>query len=301
MTASCATSRFSALHAFAPERADRRFKWMVGLSVAVHAALFGALLAAPALLGRRGLADLGPVIEVALVSLPPAASAAAPVTPAPVPAMPEGPPAAASGAPPAKAKSVGAVKADVLYLKRKAREAELARLSRQDESRADREASERDRRRRALEEKLSVLKQGGAAVAKDAPGKGESVDEISRRIAASAKAGREQAALAAAGGIAGREADSYRAQVQSRVGTQWRVPPNLARAAELSAVIRFEIAGDGTVLKVSLERGSGNSAFDDAVLRAAREVSSLGAPPPGFPHGFDVRFNNREMGKGVGR
>ncbi len=298
MTASGSTSRFSTLHAFAPEREGRRFKWMVGLSVAVHAALFGALVAAPALLGARRLPELGPVIEVALVGLPaPPAAPSAPgaVTPSARDA------AAAAALLPAKAPVAGSVKADVLYLKRKAREAELSRLSRQEESRSERESGERERKRRELEEKLKALRQGGAATAEGGSGKSESVDEISQRIAASAKASRRQAALAAAGGIAGREADSYRAQVQARVGARWRVPPNLARAAELSAVIRFEIAADGTVLKVSLDRGSGSGAFDDAVLRAAREVDALGAPPPGFPHAFDVRFNNRELGKGAGR
>ena len=72
------------------------------------------------------------------------------------------------------------------------------------------------------------------------------------------------------------------------------VPANLSRRRELAAVIRFRIDADGTVLAATLEEKPGEPAFDDAVLRAAKEVKKLDTPPQEFPRNFLVKFNNTE-------
>ncbi|MCB0219654.1 MAG: TonB C-terminal domain-containing protein, partial [Chrysiogenetes bacterium] len=118
-----------------------------------------------------------------------------------------------------------------------------------------------------------------------------SVEEIEQQLTSAARA---QSALETADKIALRREVEYRTHVIKQVQRRWSVPANLSRRRELVAVIRFRIDADGTVLSATLEESSGEHAYDDAVLRAAKDVKKLDTPPQEFPRNFLVKFNNIE-------
>lgn len=72
-----------------------------------------------------------------------------------------------------------------------------------------------------------------------------------------------------------------------------RYPPGSRQRREEGVVlVRFSIDGSGNVLSVDLQRSSGFSELDDAVLALIRRASPVPAPPPDAPHSISapVRF-----------
>ena len=297
---------------FAGSEPEKLFRRMMLVSVTVHAVLCG-LVFSGVLSGSMSEKTrfLSHAVEVSLVDLPePATLAERAPKPAPSKApVVETPPAKPEAAPAPKAVSVAATPApsakpfakvpattaapDGLYLKRKEAEAERKRrlereiLGEEDTSRV----SEREKLRAAL----AALKQQGVPETQEAAPAAESsarsVEEIEQQLTSAARA---QSALETADKVALRREVEYRAHVIKQVQSRWRVPANLSRRRELATVIRFRIDADGTVLSAALEQSSGERAFDDAVLRAAKEVKTLDTPPQEFPRNFLVKFNNTE-------
>ncbi len=73
----------------------------------------------------------------------------------------------------------------------------------------------------------------------------------------------------------------YANDVDARIRPNWIVPsviPEDTRAG-LSAVVLINIAADGKVLQVTLEKKSGNSLYDEALLKAIQQSSPLPIPP----------------------
>lgn len=294
---------------FSGHEPEKLFRRMMALSVVLHAVVCGLLFSGSLSAGRAETSFLGRAVEVSLVDLPAPEPGSKPVSP--VKAPPKPPPKAeaveaapaAKNVPPAPAKSSGRTVAptttkappDSLYLKRKAEEAERRKRLEQDvlgtgEAENSSRVSERDRLRAAL----AALKEEGMpeeSKPNDAASSARSVEEIEQQIAAAARA---KSALETADEVSLRREVEYRSHVIERMQRRWSVPANLSRRRELATVIRFRIDADGTVLSAKLEEGSGESAFDDAVLRAAREMKKLNAPPPEFPRNFLVKFNNTE-------
>jgi colicin import membrane protein len=73
---------------------------------------------------------------------------------------------------------------------------------------------------------------------------------------------------------------AYFRQLDEKVRSNWNVPALGAGEKEkLMVQIRIVIEIDGRVSQVRMEKSSGNSYFDDSVLRAIRKASPLPVPP----------------------
>ncbi|MEW6776109.1 MAG: TonB family protein [Bdellovibrionota bacterium] len=271
-------------------RDDRLRKW-VGFSVAAHAVLFGIILAGPLVGGHAKPHSLGPLIEVALVP--------SQTVPAPVPASLPSPAAAptAKAVERASAKPVAPPSPKGVVLEKAGKkEKEIPQGSRVEQKENAEEAA-RQKEREKLLASLSALKKEAPVASAPKNGTARSVDEISESLSRAAKEKQEREALASAEKLSGGVAAAYEAKVVREVEKKWRVPANLSRLKDLTAIVRFEISSAGKVQKVALDKSSGNAAFDESVLRAAGQVLNLEAPPPGVSQTLLVRFNNREMGK----
>ncbi|MBP2678205.1 MAG: tolA protein, partial [Deltaproteobacteria bacterium] len=80
----------------------------------------------------------------------------------------------------------------------------------------------------------------------------------------------------------------YFRRLEESVRSSWVLPAALVRdAAKLVVELRIVIEKDGRVSAERIERGSGNSYFDDSVLRAIRKASPLPVPPEQLRGGED--------------
>ena len=75
----------------------------------------------------------------------------------------------------------------------------------------------------------------------------------------------------------------YTEQVKQRVKESWIVAQ---RHAGLTAVVEFSVRPDGEIIAVALAQSSGNSAFDQSVLRAVHRANPLPSPPPQYQQEF---------------
>ena len=83
--------------------------------------------------------------------------------------------------------------------------------------------------------------------------------------------------------IAG-EVDRYKALIISAISRQWILPDNTQN--NLSSQFRIRLAPDGSVLEVSLTRGSGDSVLDHSAQSAIYKASPL--PVPAEPEAFNT-------------
>jgi TonB family protein len=73
---------------------------------------------------------------------------------------------------------------------------------------------------------------------------------------------------------------AYFRQLDEKVRSNWNVPTlTVGEKEKLMVQIRIVIEIDGRVSQVRMEKTSGNSYFDDSVLRAIRKASPLPVPP----------------------
>jgi TolA protein len=84
------------------------------------------------------------------------------------------------------------------------------------------------------------------------------------------------------------ELSDYFRRLEESVRNSWVLPGALVRdAGKLVVELRIVIEKDGRVSAQRIERGSGNSYFDDSVLRAIRKASPLPVPPEQLRGGED--------------
>lgn len=107
---------------------------------------------------------------------------------------------------------------------------------------------------------------------------------------------------AAGAGRVSPETLAYFRELDERIRSQWTVP-DLAPpdSRNLIVQIRIMIEMDGKASNVRMEKSSGNSYFDDSVLRAIRKASPLPVPPEqlrGTEDHYEVGF--RFFGSGEG-
>lgn len=69
---------------------------------------------------------------------------------------------------------------------------------------------------------------------------------------------------------------TYMKVLEQHIKSGWRWNDT---SAALVAQVQIEIEPDGTVRDVSLRRGSGNSLYDDSIIRAVRKASPVPVPP----------------------
>ena len=84
------------------------------------------------------------------------------------------------------------------------------------------------------------------------------------------------------------ELSDYFRRLEERVRSSWVLPGAAVRdATKLVVELRIVIEKDGRVSEERIERGSGNSYFDDSVRRAIRKASPLPIPPEQLRGGED--------------
>ena len=108
-----------------------------------------------------------------------------------------------------------------------------------------------------------------------------------------AKRSAEQKAIAARGRVTSRLMEIkykvYYNTIWEVIRDAWTVPEGLKVRADLETIIGIRIAKDGRVISVDVEKGSGNSAFDDSAIRAIEKSSPL-PPFPGDERELEVGF-----------
>jgi TonB family protein len=94
----------------------------------------------------------------------------------------------------------------------------------------------------------------------------------------------QKVSLVNIGGMKGGELSQalmlYRALVNEKIQSNWVLPERLSQEKEdLEAVVVVRARRDGTVFDINFEKKSGNSYFDDSVLKAILKSK----PFPPFP------------------
>ncbi len=86
----------------------------------------------------------------------------------------------------------------------------------------------------------------------------------------------------------------YFRTVQQRVKDAWTFPGG---SNELSADVEFSISADGTLNSVKIAKSSGDSAFDDSVLRAIRRAAPFPPPPDRYRSQFSDVVSTFKLGE----
>ncbi len=86
----------------------------------------------------------------------------------------------------------------------------------------------------------------------------------------------------------------YFRTIQQRVKDAWTFPGG---ANDLSADVEFSISTDGTLNGVKIAKGSGDSAFDESVLRAIRRAAPFPPPPDRYRAQFSDVISSFKLGE----
>lgn len=148
-------------------------------------------------------------------------------------------------------------------------------------------------------EKLAALKkQQDLAKKEEAKKAAELKQQQALKAQADAQRKQQEAAKQAAmdaeqnARIAG-EVDRYKALIISAISRQWILPDNTQ--SNLSSEFRIRLAPDGSVVEVSLTRGSGDNVLDRSAQAAIYKASPLPVPtdPTAFNSFRDIRLTVR--------
>lgn len=93
--------------------------------------------------------------------------------------------------------------------------------------------------------------------------------------------------------------DIYNAEIWYRIQKQWAFSNQLAQGkTNLEAIIIAKIMKNGQIRDIWFEERSGNTFFDDSVLRAIKKSDPLPSLPEGYPRPYyevGFRFNLSEL------
>lgn len=165
-----------------------------------------------------------------------------------------------------------------------ARQAEQERQQREQEARArqEQEARRLEAERRLREQELQAIAERAER---------ERAQEAQRQAQAAADAAaREQQVLS--------EKDRYLQLIKSRLNQKWYRPPSATEGMETQ--LRISLLPTGELVSVELIKGSGNTAFDNAALGAARSVGVYPVPQDQetfnrYFRQFTLRFTPRDI------
>jgi TolA protein len=82
------------------------------------------------------------------------------------------------------------------------------------------------------------------------------------------------------------EAEAYIIKIEQRIMATWKVSP---KSDGLKVTLRYNLARNGSVSFVRVEKSSGDQSFDDSAVQAVRRASPFPAPPKSFPT-VDIRM-----------
>ena len=247
---------------------ERAFRRAVGISVAAHLVLLGLAFVNP--FGHRAIERPAGVMNVSLVAAPPGAPAAA-ARPAakPAAAKPAAKPKEAPKPVPPPEAPKPEVRADKKLLPKEATKAPKP------EPPKAKPAVKPPEKELDYDDALSSLREE-LGEPKDA---GEAPDP---ELLASVKPGRAGSAGPAGMGGTGPPLDPLVAawikRVKIHVSRAWVLEPGFKRQV-IEAEVRVTLDGAGNVLGVEVQHASGNSYYDESVVRAIQKASPLPAPP----------------------
>ena len=88
------------------------------------------------------------------------------------------------------------------------------------------------------------------------------------------------ASQSAWGGVARTDIERYYGLLAERVRGFWTVPSNLPNLESLEVFVIFDVARDGKIRKLRIEKSSGNQIYDTVALRAVERSADPALPPP---------------------
>jgi len=90
----------------------------------------------------------------------------------------------------------------------------------------------------------------------------------------------------------------YQMEVESRIKGNWAYPVAVQNLKKLQAIMVLKVKQDGTILEYQFKESSGDTIFDQSVLKAIEKSDPL----PPFPEGyiksdeeFEIRFNLEDL------
>ena len=92
----------------------------------------------------------------------------------------------------------------------------------------------------------------------------------------------------------------YQAEVEERIKSNWSYPVALQTKEELEAIVVLMVKREGKISNMEMQKRSGNTIFDQSVLRAIERSDPLPPFPEGYMRSYDeieIRFNLKELGK----
>ncbi|SDW58890.1 cell envelope integrity protein TolA [Marinobacter mobilis] len=171
-----------------------------------------------------------------------------------------------------------------------ARQAEEQRRQEQERQRAaEEERQRREAEARRLEAERQLREQQLEAIAEQAA-RDQAEAERQRAAAAAAARVREAQMLS--------EKDRYLALIRSKLSRAWYKPPSATESME--ARLQITLLPTGELARVELVQGSGNAAFDNSALSAARSIGNYPVPQERdtferYFRQFTIRFTPREL------
>lgn len=90
----------------------------------------------------------------------------------------------------------------------------------------------------------------------------------------------------------------YRADVESLIKSNWHYPVAMDSQKDVEAVVLLMVKRDGTILKSSFEKRSGNALFDESVLNAIDRSDPLPPFPESYTRSneeFEINFNLKDL------
>lgn len=176
----------------------------------------------------------------------------------------------------------------------KAEREKKAREQREKVERDKREKAERDQREKAEKEKAEKKRAEQERKQQAEQMKREEDERVRQIQQAQAEAARARAAAAAA---RQKEFNEWVDRIRVKIRSRANVPDTVPKGTRVQVLIR--ILPGGEVLDISMQKRSGNVAYDNAIERAIRSASPLPVPPPNselFPQFRELSLNFEHEG-----
>jgi colicin import membrane protein len=179
----------------------------------------------------------------------------------------------------------------------------LAAKAKKEKEKKEKEEAEAEKVREKLKQlREKRIEDALAAIRSRAESQEKMEQQRQKAAATSTAAGKEPGAAAlGAGGtgggiVQGAEFIRYFNEMRERIKSGWTWA---GRRTDLVASVRFSVQENGEIVGVKLVHGSGDSSYDDSVIRALRKANPLPPPPESHRREFsevELAFTPKELG-----
>jgi colicin import membrane protein len=90
----------------------------------------------------------------------------------------------------------------------------------------------------------------------------------------------------------------YQMEVESRIYDNWSYPVAIQEAKKLQAIVLLNVRDDGAIMECQFKQRSGNTIFDQSVLKAIEKSDPLPPLPEGYPkthEEIEINFNLEDL------